>query len=63
MTKTIENVPSGVLEHSGGNIMGRFCYLRRAGEGEGELLEHRPQEGVDALAAHALLNDLAVRTE
>ena len=30
VTKTFENVPSGVLEHSGGNNMGLFCYLRRA---------------------------------
>lgn len=63
VAKTFENVPSGMLEHPGGNNMGLFCYLRRAGAGEGELLEHRPQEGVDALAAHALLDDLAVRTE
>ena len=30
VTKTFENVPSGVLEHPGGNNMGLFCYLRRA---------------------------------
>ena len=46
-----------------GTLWAVFVTSAVLGRGDDRLLEHGSKEGVDALAAHALLDDLAVRTE